>query len=187
MLKPFFGIVVMSYFLSCVSKEKKEQVVEEEALEQQVNVQESKLSNMTLEDLTVYNFEGLEPMLHREDGTLYVINFWATWCAPCVKELPYFEQINTELKDENVEIILVSLDMPKMWETHLIHFLQKKELKSEVVVLDDTKQNEWIPKVAANWEGAIPATLIYKGGNRKFYETPFTYESLREEIDTFLN
>ncbi|WP_411032296.1 redoxin domain-containing protein [Spongiimicrobium sp. 3-5] len=137
-------------------------------------------------DLPIYDFDGLEPMLHFKDEKTYVINFWATWCAPCVKELPHFERIHSEQKDNNVEVILVSLDMPKMWTTHLVPFLKEKQLKSKVVILDDTKQNTWIPKVDADWSGAIPATLIYNAKKRIFFDEPFTYETLKKNLDEFV-
>jgi len=76
--------------------------------------------------------------------------------------------------------------MPKMWETQLIPFIEKKKLESKVVILNDTKQNEWIPKIDENWDGAIPITIIYKGDTRNFYSQPFTYDELRTEIDKFL-
>lgn len=136
-------------------------------------------------DLEIYDFSGLEPLLHKKDDKTYIINFWATWCAPCIAELPYFERINKERKNDNVEVILVSLDMPKMWDSHLIPFVKKKDLKSKVVVLDDPKQNKWIPKVDEDWSGAIPATLIYNKDERYFYEKSFTYEELVAQLEKF--
>lgn len=185
MKKLVLVIFLLTLTWSCATKEKKEQIVVDEKETASKEMQHV-TPGMTTEDLTIYNFAELEPLLHQEDDKVYVINFWATWCAPCVKELPYFEKVHAEENSQELEVMLVSIDMPKMWETHLIPFIQKKELKATVVVLNDTKQNEWIPKVDPNWEGTIPATLIYKGKNRKFYAEPFTYESLREEIDTFL-
>lgn len=135
----------------------------------------------------VYDFEEFEPLLHKDDGKTYIINFWATWCKPCIVELPYFEQINAEQKDNNVEVLLVSLDMPNMWKSRLEPFVEKKGLKSKVVILDDPKQNEWIPKVSEEWGGGIPATLIYNKEKRSFYEKGFTYEELNEELNKFLN
>lgn len=137
-------------------------------------------------DLPIYNFDQLEPLLNRKDNKTYVINFWATWCAPCVKELPYFEKINAEQKNANVEVVLVSLDMKKMWESHLIPFIEKKDLKSKIVILDDPKQHTWIPKVNADWSGAIPATIIYNGDKRAFYEQSFTYDELKNHLDKFI-
>ena len=135
--------------------------------------------------IPVYDYEGLKPLLHREDDTIYIVNFWATWCAPCIKELPYFERISKENTKEEVQVVLVSLDMPRMWDSHLVPFVEEKGLTSQVVVLDDPKQNTWIPLIDENWSGAIPATLIYKNGNRKFYEQPFTYEELSQELSKF--
>ncbi|WP_420321886.1 TlpA family protein disulfide reductase [Flagellimonas sp.] len=135
----------------------------------------------------IYDYEGLEPLLHKDDGKTYIINFWATWCKPCLEELPYFEQVYAEQKDNNVELVLVSLDMPSMWKTRLEPFVEKKELKGRVVILDDPKQNDWIPKIAESWGGGIPATLIYNKEKRSFYERGFTYEELNEELDKFIN
>jgi thiol-disulfide isomerase/thioredoxin len=134
----------------------------------------------------VYDFERLEPLLHKDDGTTYVINFWATWCTPCLEELPYFEQVGAEQKDNNVKVILVSLDLPHMWKSRLEPYVEKKGIQSEVVILDDPKQNEWIPKVAEDWGGGIPATLIYNKDKRTFYERGFTYEELNQELGKFM-
>lgn len=135
--------------------------------------------------IPIYNFDELEPILNRKDNKIYIINFWATWCAPCIKELPYFEKINQEGKDNNLEVILVSLDMPSMWKSKLLPFIKTKEIQSKVVVLNDLDQNSWIPKIDKNWSGAIPATLIYNRKKRKFYEQAFTYEMLYKEIQEF--
>ncbi|TAI46722.1 TlpA family protein disulfide reductase [Flagellimonas allohymeniacidonis] len=135
----------------------------------------------------VYDFDGFEPLLHKDDSYTYIVNFWATWCKPCIKELPYFEQVNEEFKDKNVKVLLVSLDMPNMWKSRLEPFVEKKGIQSEVVILDDPKQNDWIPKVAEEWGGGIPATLIYKGKKRNFYEQEFTYEELTQELQQFIN
>ena len=134
--------------------------------------------------IDVFDYEGLKPLLHRKDDKIHVINFWATWCGPCIKELPYFEQVGQE-QAETVEVVLVSLDMPAMWKKQLLPFIKKKNLQSKVVVLDDPKQNTWIPRIDENWSGAIPATLIYNKDKRSFYERPFTYEELVAEINTF--
>lgn len=134
----------------------------------------------------IYDFDGLEPLLHREDDHTYIINFWATWCKPCLEELPYFEQVLEEQKNNKVKIILVSLDMPHMWKSNLEPYVAKKGIKSEVVILDDPKQNDWIPKVSEEWGGAIPATLIYNKDKREFYEKGFTYEELNTELNKFI-
>lgn len=130
------------------------------------------------------NFSELEAQYLQpsNDQTTYVINFWATWCKPCVKELPYFEQLNAEKDD--VKVILVSLDFPENIDRQVVPFIEKYKLKSEVVLLDDPDANSWIPKVDANWTGAIPATIIMKNNTKKFFEKSFTYTELETEVQS---
>ncbi|WP_026705902.1 TlpA family protein disulfide reductase [Flavobacterium soli] len=132
-----------------------------------------------------YDYNGLEYFLKQDNDTTYVVNFWATWCMPCIEELPYFEKLNAEYKDQKVKVILVSLDMSKQVESRLIPFMQKKKLQSKVLLLNDPDANAWIERVDQSWSGAIPATVIYKKQNRKFYERSFTYEELEKEVKQF--
>jgi len=133
------------------------------------------------------NFEELERQyLQKKNDSIYVINFWATWCKPCIKELPAFEKLASDYSDKNVKLVLVSLDFPDKLESQVIPFIKKNNIQSEVVLLDDSDANSWIPKVSPQWSGAIPATIIYKKDNRKFYEQSFTFEELEVELKTFL-
>ncbi|MCX7551893.1 TlpA family protein disulfide reductase [Xanthomarina sp. F2636L] len=137
-------------------------------------------------DLEIQDFSGIEKYLYTTTDKTYVVNFWATWCAPCIKELPYFEDINKNYSNKNVDVILVSLDFPHVYETKLKPFIRKNNLKSKVVVLNDMDSNSWIPKVHEDWSGAIPATLIFNKNERKFFERAFTYNELEHEIKQFL-
>ena len=137
--------------------------------------------------ITTLNYEELKPFLHKNNNKTYVVNFWATWCMPCVKELPAFEKLYQKYKDKNVEVVLVSLDFSKQIETNLIPFIQKKKLQSKILHFEDSNEQFWIRDIADNWSGAIPATLIYNKQKRKFYERTFSYEELQNELQTFLN
>jgi thiol-disulfide isomerase/thioredoxin len=138
-------------------------------------------------EIPSYNYAELESLLFKNDSKTYVINFWATWCAPCVKELPAFEKLFTNYRNKNVEVILVSLDFPDQIESKLIPFIKKNSLKSRVVLMNDPDQDTWIPKVNVKWSGAIPATLIYNSNKRTFYEQSFHYNELETELNKFLN
>lgn len=135
--------------------------------------------------VNAYDFDKLEYFLNKQTDTTYVVNFWATWCVPCVQELPHFEKLNTDYKNKKVKVLLVSLDMHKMVESKLIPFIKEKKLQSDVVLLRDPDANRWIAKVDKNWSGAIPATVIYRNNARKFYEKAFTYEELQKEVNSF--
>ncbi|TXD48746.1 TlpA disulfide reductase family protein [Polaribacter sp. IC073] len=133
-----------------------------------------------------YTYKELKPLLEKNDGKTYVVNFWATWCAPCVKELPDFEKLNKEYASKNVAVLLVSLDFPKQITRKLIPFLAKRNIQSKVVLLDDVNEDIWIKAIDSTWSGAIPATLIYNKNKRKFYEQSFTFETLELELQAFL-
>ena len=134
-------------------------------------------------DVPMYSFDELEAeVLSRKDGTTYVVNFWATWCKPCVKELPAFESLHANYKDQNVKVVLVSLDFPENMNTKVLPFIERRALQSQVVLLADDDANTWIPKVDENWDGAIPVTLIFKDDERHFYDRSFEYEELEQEL-----
>lgn len=163
--------------------------VKEEAqakTKKELEVQPQKEMDETF-DLEIYDYDGLKPLINKTDDKIHVVNFWATWCAPCIKELPYFEKINKDYNDKNVEVLLVSLDFPRQYEKKLVPFIKKRNIKSKVVCFDDVDQNRWIPDINEDWSGAIPATIIYKGNKRKFYEKSFTQEELENELKQFLN
>mgnify|MGYP001025507030 FL=1 len=134
--------------------------------------------------LEIHDFSGIEPYLNLEGDKTYVVNFWATWCAPCVKELPHFEALQENYKEE-IEVILVSLDFPHQYESKLKPFIQKYQLQSKIVVLDDPDMNSWIPKIDPQWDGAIPITVIYNASKRLFYNQTFSYKELETELQTF--
>ncbi|WP_027138554.1 TlpA family protein disulfide reductase [Gaetbulibacter saemankumensis] len=173
-------LLLLSLIVSCKNKtEVKLENVSENRLVKHVDEK--------MPDLEIYDFNGLEKFLNNTDNKVYVVNFWATWCAPCVKELPYFEKLREEYSKDELEVLLVSLDFPHLYDTKLKPFIREHQLKSKVVALDDVDMNTWIPKVDTTWSGSIPATIIYKKGNRKFYEQSFDFDTLKGEVEQFLN
>lgn len=143
------------------------------------------ISAQSQSEVMIYNkYEKLEKLYtDKNNDTTYVVNFWATWCGPCVKELPYFEQLTEAYKDHKVKVILVSLDFPKKMDRKLLPFLKKRQLKSDVVLLDDPKTNKWIDMVDPSWSGAIPVTLFVKNGHEFFWGDVYhDYESLEKHL-----
>ena len=114
----------------------------------------------------VYKINELVNRINNKDTT-YVINFWATWCKPCVAELPSFDSLS---KISNVKILLVSLDFKEDIEKKVNPFLAKNKITMECVVLDEINGNDFIDKIDKSWSGAIPATLFKRNCNRYFVE-----------------
>ena len=135
------------------------------------------------------SFDDFAPLLAQtQNDTTYVINFWATWCAPCVKELPYFEKLHQGMATQKIKVILVSLDFRKDLETKLKPFLAQKQFSASVAALVDSRQAQWIDKVDPSWSGAVPATLVYRGRQRQFKEGEFeNFEDLQQFVLHFFD
>ncbi|MEL1241945.1 TlpA family protein disulfide reductase [Flavobacterium flavipallidum] len=132
------------------------------------------------------SYSDLEKTVLSDEKTTYVVNFWATWCPPCVEELPLFEKLNSENK--NLKVVLVSLDFKNQYESKLLPFLEKNKIASEVVLLTDKDYNSWLSMVDKDWSGSIPATLVITKNKRKFVEKMFSnYEELNQYINSIIN
>jgi thiol-disulfide isomerase/thioredoxin len=107
-----------------------------------------------------YKIDDLVQRVSNKD-TIYVVNFWATWCGPCVKELPEFDKIQEHYSGKPVKVLMVSLDFKEAYPKKLDGFITKKKMKPEVVWLNETNANIFIPKIDNSWSGSIPATIIY--------------------------
>lgn len=120
--------------------------------------------------------------------TLYIVNFWATWCVPCVKELPSFNIINDLYKDKPVKVILVSFDFKEQYPAKLEAWVTKKKLHAEVVWFSETNPTVYIPKIAPDWEGGLPATLFInnKTGEHKLKADEITVDELKEWLEVQL-
>lgn len=130
----------------------------------------------------------LEKILSSKEDKLLVINFWATWCPPCVKELPHFQKVAKEFNNDKVTFLLISLDFPSQIDSHLRPFLKKNNIALDVALMMDTDANEWIDKVDPSWQGNIPVTLMLNNANqtRKFHSGDLDETELRNMINSLL-
>ena len=136
----------------------------------QANAFSQKISLLTLDQL--------DQRVNSGKDTVYVINFWATWCGPCVAELGNFEKFNENYKAEKLKVLLINVDFKSKLNNTILPFLKHRKLKSEVFLLDEPDQQVFIDRVSKSWSGSIPATLFIKKGQRSFFEKEFTYTEL---------
>jgi thiol-disulfide isomerase/thioredoxin len=122
----------------------------------------------------------LNQRLSQGKDTVFVVNFWATWCVPCVKELPNFEKLQKTFPDAALKVLLVSLDFKSKLETDLIPFLKKMKIKNEVYLLYENDQQSFIEQIDKNWSGNIPATLFVNTvrNRRQFVAKELSYMEL---------
>ncbi|MGI8892860.1 MAG: TlpA family protein disulfide reductase [Bacteroidia bacterium] len=129
----------------------------------------------------IINTDQLIKEYHKTNDTTYIINFWATWCKPCIEELPYFLQLENELINQPFKFLFISLDDSKYRESRVIPFAEKNKMNN-VFILEDKDPNEWIPRVSEEWTGSIPATLIIRNNNPTFHEQKLNYEQLKKSV-----
>ncbi|OXA98855.1 redoxin [Flavobacterium oncorhynchi] len=133
------------------------------------------------QNVKLLTIDQLNERIEKGKDSTYVVNFWATWCAPCIKELPHFEKLSAEHKSDKLAVLLVSLDFKSKLNSNVIPFVKRKNLKNEVFLLNEGSPQEFIDRIDPSWSGSIPATLFIKNDKRKFVESEFTYEQLLTE------
>jgi thiol-disulfide isomerase/thioredoxin len=123
-----------------------------------------------------------------ESKTPLIVNFWATFCIPCIEEIPYFQEEVKKHQKEGVQLLLVSLDLKSYYPQKVQAFADKKKFTAPVVWLNETDADYFCPKIDPKWSGSIPASLFInnKTGYRKFLEAELTRAELSKEIGSLL-
>ena len=134
------------------------------------------------QQVSVVKWNDMQTRFEKNNDTLYVYNFWATWCVPCVKELPAFQQAAKRFESDKVKIIFVSLDFYKSYKTTLLPFIKSHKVNQEVLLLNEPDYDSWISKLDKNWGGDIPATLIIKGKQKTFFAKSFNFNELENTV-----
>ena len=139
------------------------------------------------QDVTIkpVKMEELVALKNASPKTL-VINFWSTWCKPCLEEIPYFICTANAYNSDEVELWLVSLDTKQVFESRLKEFVEKRGWKARFFWLSETNADVYCPMIDDNWSGVLPATLIANktNGFKYFQEEAMTAEALRKQVDT---
>ncbi|OXG08998.1 AhpC/TSA family protein [Flavobacterium araucananum] len=133
------------------------------------------------QNVKLLNIDQLNERIKNGKDSTYVVNFWATWCAPCIKELPHFEKLNAEYKSDKLVVLLISVDFKSKLTSAVVPFVKRKNMKSQVFLLNESNPQEYIDRIDKTWSGSIPATIFIKEDKRKFIESELTYEQLLTE------
>ena len=119
-----------------------------------------------------------------KNDTVYVVNFWATFCKPCIEEIPHFLRLAEKYKSQKVKLLLVSLDLPSNYPAKIAAFAKKNNYNTQIVWLNETNADHFCPMIDPKWSGAIPSTIIVNNSNgyRKFKEEEMSAEELETSL-----
>ena len=140
------------------------------------------------QDIPKWKLEDLKAAVAKADKPT-IFNFWATFCVPCVEEIPYFQELVKKYDSAGVQLVLVSLDLPETYPKQISSFASKHKFTSPIKYLEETNADLFCPAVDSSWSGAIPASLFVnnKTGYRKFYEEQISKKKLEGEIRSMIN
>ena len=146
------------------------------------------LTSANAQEIKKWELQDLEAAIKNSDKPT-IINFWATFCKPCIEELPYFQETAKKYDSAGVQLILVSLDLPQAYPKKISAFAAKNKIKAPIVFLDETNADLFCPRVDPSWSGAIPASLFVnnKTGYKKFFEDQLSKEQVEKEIISMIN
>lgn len=123
------------------------------------------ISSLCAQEVKTVKYEQMVEVIEQKGERLTIVNFWATWCGPCIEEIPHFVDVFNRYKESaNLDIVFVSLDRATGID-EVEAFVKSHNMPGELLLLDDVRRfNEWIPKVHPDWEGGLPATGFYRDG-----------------------
>jgi len=138
------------------------------------------------QEIPRWKLADLENIIHSSDQPL-ILNFWATFCKPCLEELPYFQELSAQYKDSGLKLVLVSLDLPEDYNK-IKSFAEKHHINATIVYLDETNADLFCPVVDKDWSGSIPASLFisHKNNYRKFFEAKISKAKLDTEVRSMM-
>ncbi|MDO4225149.1 MAG: TlpA disulfide reductase family protein [Bergeyella zoohelcum] len=137
-------------------------------------------------NLPIYSLNQVSELVNKKNDTLYVTNFFATWCGPCVREIPHFREKITELEGQPVKFTFVNFDEPKEWNTKVKAFGNEYKISDHIILLDiNTLNDDFFAQNFKTWDGnSIPFTILRKGDKVEEIVGMVSKEELENKINS---
>jgi thiol-disulfide isomerase/thioredoxin len=128
---------------------------------------------VNIEDIDV---QGIKELINNtSSGKLRLINFWATWCGPCITEFPDLVIIDRMYRGRPFEFISVSTDKRNRKEDAL-KFLKTQQASNKNFIFNDDDVYKLIEAVDNGWQGALPFTMLVEPGGKVIYKKQDTID-----------
>jgi peroxiredoxin len=128
------------------------------------------LSKWNAEEVSVQTIDeaGVRKLVQNDSPNLRLINVWATWCVPCVEELPELVTINRMYRKRKFEMITISLDDPKEREA-VLKRLQEKHVSATNYLFSSDDRDALAEALDKQWPGPVPYTILVAPGGKIVY------------------
>lgn len=139
------------------------------------------------EPVTVVRSGEVEAMLRGARGRVVVVNLWATWCKPCVEEMPYLARFYREYRPKDVAFFALSVDAPDDIAA-VRRFHEEQDLPFPVHIVDERDPDALGKVIQTELSGAVPVTIFYdrSGAPRHVWEGAIDYAELTRQTDALL-
>src|SRR4029079_5360911 len=114
------------------------------------------------------NANGLKALRKNDSGKFRLVNFWATWCAPCIAEFPEFVTINRMYRHRDFELVTVSVNRPDE-EKSVLAFLKKQQASNTNLLFASPERDQLINAFDPDWPGVVPYTVLLSPEGKVLY------------------
>lgn len=183
MKKLIFPLIAALVLIAC-KKEETTSTNSENPSDSITTVETPAASKEALEE---FSPEQTTQLLQSKNDTLYVTNFFATWCGPCVKEIPHFKEKMEQMKGQPVKFTFVNLDSKTDWGTLVSPFVDEHGIRNQTILLDGNMLDEnFFSSNFKTWKGEfIPFTILRKGDKVQEVNGSISKEELENQIQAF--
>jgi peroxiredoxin len=129
-------------------------------------------------ELNLIDPEGLKELVKNDTNKYRLINVWATWCGPCIAELPEFVTMHRMYRQRKFELITVSADEPDA-RSAALKVLQKNHVSAKNYLFNSDDRNALFDSIDKKWEGAVPYTVLVAPGGKIVYRNHAEIDPLK--------
>jgi thiol-disulfide isomerase/thioredoxin len=116
--------------------------------------------------LTPVDEAAVQKLVNANKGKVLIVNFWATWCAPCREEMPQLLALERRYAPKGVKLVLISADEPGD-ETSVREFLAAQKAPAPWYLKKSANDDQFINSIDPKWSGALPAMFVYDRAGRR--------------------